>query len=62
VGEGQRRPSVDFTAAGVDTTAPVTSLLGGERPDADQFDGSISARYYRGTIRAVSGTQGENRT
>jgi SpoIID/LytB domain protein len=57
-------PSVDFTAAGVDTaTAPATSLLGlCERPEADQFDGGISARYYRGTLRAVNGTQAEHRT
>src|SRR5262249_27549982 len=57
-------PSVDFSVAGVDTsTAPAASLLGlCERPGTDQFDGGIRARYYRGAIRAVNGTQGENRT
>ncbi len=57
-------PSVDFAAVGVDTTtAPVASLLGVcERPDTDQFDGGIAARYYRGGIQAATGTQAENRT
>jgi peptidoglycan hydrolase-like amidase len=55
---------VDFSVVGVDTSsAPVTSLLGVcERPSTDQFDPGIHARYYRGAIRAVNGTQGENRT
>ncbi len=56
--------SVDFSVAGIDTaTAPVESLLGVcERPGTDQFDSGIHARYYRGSIRAVNGTLGENRT
>ena len=61
---GRAWPSVDFSVAGVDTsTAPVASLLGVcERPGTDQFDDGIHARYYRGSIRAVNGTLGENRT
>ncbi|HEY1279406.1 MAG TPA: SpoIID/LytB domain-containing protein, partial [Acidimicrobiales bacterium] len=56
--------SVDFTALGVDTaTAPVASLLGlCEPPGTDQFDGGIHARYYRGSLRATTGTAGEYRT
>ena len=56
--------SVDFTALGVDTTtAPVSSLLGlCEQPSTDQFDGGIRARYYRGSLRATTGTAGEYRT
>ncbi len=57
-------PSVDFAPAGVDpATAPVASLLGVcERPGTDQFDAGIHARYYRGTIRAVNGSESEDRT
>ncbi len=56
--------AVDFSAAGVDTvSAPVANLVGlCERPSTDQFDDGIRARYYRGSIRAVSGSQGERRT
>jgi SpoIID/LytB domain protein len=57
-------PSVDFGVVGVDTTtAPVTSLLGlCEAPGSDQLDGTIHARYYRGLLRAVTGTASEFRT
>ena len=57
--------SVDFSVAGgIDTSvAPVENLLGVcERPGTDQFNSGIHARYYRGSIRAVNGTLGENRT
>jgi SpoIID/LytB domain protein len=56
-------PSVDFTAAGVDPAGPAASLLGlCERPATDQLDGSVAARSYRGSIRAVTGSAGEART
>ncbi|HKA03221.1 MAG TPA: SpoIID/LytB domain-containing protein, partial [Acidimicrobiales bacterium] len=58
-------PSADFAVlGGIDSSiAPVASLLGLCEPaGTDQFDGTIHARYYRGTIRALNGSAGENRT
>jgi SpoIID/LytB domain protein len=56
-------PSVDFTVAGADPAGPAANLLSlCERPGTDQFDGTVAARTYRGTIRAVTGSAGEART
>jgi SpoIID/LytB domain protein len=57
-------PSADFAVLGVDTnTAPVASLLGVCEPaGSDQLHGGIRARYYRGVVRAVNGSESEDRT
>jgi SpoIID/LytB domain protein len=54
--------SADITTPAVNTaSAPVQSLPGVCEPGGDQF-GAFAARYYRGSLRAVTGSQSELRT
>jgi SpoIID/LytB domain protein len=54
---------VDITTPEIDTTtAAAANLPGLCQPAGDQFSPTIAARYYRGTLRALTGTSGERRT
>jgi SpoIID/LytB domain protein len=53
---------VDITTPAINTaTTPVQSLPGLCEPGGDEF-GAFAARYYRGSLRAVTGSQSELRT